>query len=293
MENCNIHAVGASAGRTQGASLHLRGITAVFFSPCSGTAGRVGLLCSALAQRLGLPVRRVDYTLPAARVQLPPFGPYELVVWGSPVYAGRLPNKLKDYVEASLRGEGSPFVGLVTFGNRSHGDALSELVGLARRGGLRPIGAAALAMPHVFSALIAAGRPTAADDEGLLRFADAVAEAVVGGVGCLPPFGNESPDAYYTPLRVDGSPARFLKATPQADVRLCTRCGLCATVCPMGSVSMEGLPRFGGVCIKCQACISACRRGALSFADGDFRSHVAMLEQTFTCPAPNVFYTLQ
>ena len=65
-----------------------------------------------------------------------------------------------------------------------------------------------------------------------------------------------------------------------AIIHRCTRCGKCASVCPMGSIDKAAPTETGGICIKCQACIKACPARARRFLDGDFLSHVKMLENT-------------
>ncbi len=46
------------------------------------------------------------------------FAPDELVVFGCPVYAGRLPNKISPDFARCLHGAGTPAVALVTYGGR-------------------------------------------------------------------------------------------------------------------------------------------------------------------------------
>ena len=84
------------------------------------------------------------------------------------------------------------------------------------------------------------------------------------------------------PKGVDGLPAKFLKAKPLTDMEKCTKCGICAKVCPLGSISFEDFSEVSGICIKCQACVVKCPEGAKYFDDAAFLSHVKMLEQNFT-----------
>ena len=93
--------------------------------------------------------------------------------------------------------------------------------------------------------------------------------------------GDDPVTAYYTPLGTDGKPAVFLKAKPKTDPEKCTKCGICATVCPMGSIPKDAPDTCTGICIKCQACILGCPRGAKFFDDEQFLSHAHMLEQKF------------
>ena len=95
------------------------------------------------------------------------------------------------------------------------------------------------------------------------------------------PFDADTPLApYYTPLKEDGTGAHFLKAKPVTDASRCTRCGICASVCPMGSIAADEPDSTAGICIKCHACIKTCPARARRFLDGDFLSHVKMLENT-------------
>ena len=62
----------------------------------------------------------------------------------------------------------------------------------------------------------------------------------------------------------------------------CDQCGICAKVCPMGSISAEDPSQVTGICIKCQACVKKCPQHAKYFDDAAFLSHVSMLEQNYT-----------
>ena len=51
----------------------------------------------------------------------------DLVVFGTPVYAGRVPNKILPWVQQGFTGDHTPMVPVVVFGNRNFDDALMEL----------------------------------------------------------------------------------------------------------------------------------------------------------------------
>ena len=55
----------------------------------------------------------------------------------------------------------------------------------------------------------------------------------------------------------------------------------------MGSIDAKTMEAVG-LCVKCQACVRKCTRRAKYFEDGDFLSHVAMLEQNYTRRAENL-----
>lgn len=335
-------------------------VRAVWFSPTGSTKAITEYVAKSLAEMLGVPMKSSSYTLPADREMAlnsvcsaggtgneiehrPLLLPGELVVWGTPTYAGRIPNKTLDFVrevvanpdradseafprnEMAKSGEGNPqillnddFAGnvmipIAVYGNRSFDNCLAELGGLMKKGGHFPIAGIAMPTRHTFSKTLGAGRPNTEDFKTLDEFcvkirnklmdidiAPSVWEGRVepysmGSAEILKNFptpeellspakfpGEESPEKYYVPKRLDGEPAVFLKAKPQVDADKCTGCGTCTEVCPMGSVAPG--PVFSGICIKCQACIQHCKNGALYFDAPDFLSHVAMLEANFASP---------
>ena len=268
--------------------MELRRICTVFFSPTGGTRGIARALAAALAQTLGLEQTFVDLTPPAARKQQYAFTAQDLVVVASPVYAGRLPNKIAPDYAACLKGQNTPVVPLTVFGNRSPGDSLRELALLLEANGFVTAAAASVVSRHAFSDKVGTGRPLPEDLAQVEQFARQIARRLAEAAPAPLEFDRQTPIApYYTPLKEDGTPAKFLKAQPQR-TDACTHCGQCAALCPMGSID-PATQDVTGICIKCQACVRGCPRQARFFADEAFLSHVKMLEQNFTAPAPNRF----
>ena len=277
--------------------MRLKGITAVFFSPTGNTRKAVVEIADVIARREGIAVREIDFTLPGAREEVRKFEAGELVIFGTPVYAGRIPNKILPAVQTLFEGNGALAVPVVTFGNRSFDNALIELRIELEQHGFHTIAGAAFVAEHVFSNKLAAGRPDEKDLELIRRFAGDVAEKIKGleegpldGMAEIPApaavKGIEPVPAYYRPLQEDGSPANFLKAKPKTSDS-CNDCGICARVCPMGSISPEDYRTVTGICIKCQACVKSCPVHARFFDDPVMLSHTRMLEQHYERPAEN------
>ena len=237
-----------------------------------------------VARRLELPLETVDFTLPAAREETYAFTDKDLVIFGTPTYAGKVPNKLLPFVQTGFAGNGALAVPVVTFGNRSFDNSLAELCASLENAGFHTIAAGAFACQHAFSDTLAAGRPDREDMTVLAQLGAAVVTKL-GKMTEIPAPVQVDGDAdapYYRPLGLDGEPKNFLKAKPQTDRSKCTGCGVCAALCPMGSISREDPAEVTGVCIKCHACVRNCPTGAKYFDDEAFLSHKAMLERDYT-----------
>lgn len=283
----------------------IKKIWAASFSPTGGTEHIVSLLAEEMGKCLKLPVHKISFTLPDERKKSCTFTEEDLLILGTPVYAGRIPNKILPDVDRSFEGNGTLAVAVSVFGNRNYDDGLMELALLLENHGFCVAAAAAAAARHAFSDDIGAGRPDKQDEEELRVFARRAAEKIKEffgkekivsgnksscGVSALQITGHNPVGPYYTPLRADGQPAKFLKAKPVTDENLCNRCGTCAQVCPMGSISREDPSVVNGICIKCQACIRSCPAQAKHFEDEDFLSHVEMLREHYTRRAANAFF---
>ena len=265
---------------------NIKRIKAVFFSPCGSTEQIIRRMAAWLSEELQVPAEVHSYTLPQERRSPFVLEPTDLLLWGTPVYAGRIPNMLLPFVKQGVTAGGNPAIPVVVFGNRSYDHALAELSAVLKKQGCIPVAGAAVAASHVFTEALASGRPDRADLETLKAFCAAAAAKLKAG----PPYrepqipGDPEPRAYYTPKKADGTPAVFLKAKPQADPALCNVCGICQDLCPMGSIRQQpgAVPEFAGICIKCHACIRGCPKKAIALKDEAFLSHVEMLAQSFT-----------
>ena len=267
-------------------------VWAVYFSPTGGTEKVVKTIAETMAAKFGLDVNEIDLTKPENRKKTYEFGGEDLAVVGTPVYAGRIPNKILPDLEACLAGSGTKAVPVSVFGNRSFDDGLMELKLLLEARGFVPVAAAAAVSQHAFSETLAAGRPDEKDLEELRAFAERTAEKVMAGetFEAVSVRGNNPVGPYYTPLTEEGTPAKFLKAKPLTDMELCDHCGICAQVCPVESIDAEDESQVPGICIKCQACVKKCPKHAKYFTDEQFLSHVRMIEKNYSARSENSFF---
>ena len=260
-------------------------VHAVYFSPTGNAKKVVTTLAQAIADTLGVPMDSYDFTLPESREKVHTYGADDLLVIGTPVYAGRIPNKMLPFIQTHFEGNGALAIPVAVFGNRNFDNGLIELRNELEAHGFHTIAGAGIPTEHVFSDKLATGRPDADDLAQIHAFGIKAAEKITSLTKIPAPIavrGDDPVGPYYTPLGTDGKPAVFLKAKPVTDPEKCTGCGICATVCPMGSIPADAPDTCTGICIKCQACIKICPAGAKYFDNEAFLSHVAMLEQNYT-----------
>lgn len=275
--------------------MKLEKIWAVYFSGTGTTRRTVERIAGGIASRLNLSAESVDFSRPAVRQETLGFGEKDLVVFGAPVYAGRVPNVLLPFLQERVVGGGALAVPVVLFGNRNYDDALIELRNILAADGMHPIAAGAFVGEHSFSRVLGADRPNAEDEALMDEFAARVA-ALAAGLDAAPVKsvavrGQEPLRPYYTPRDRAGNPINILKVKPKTDLSRCGGCGLCADLCPMGSIDPADVSAVRGICIKCCACVKGCPTGAKFFDDAGYLYHQHELEAQYARPAENeVFY---
>ena len=275
-------------------------VKAVYFSATGTTRTTVCQIARKLAGLLALPFSEVDFTLPAGRQSPLVFGSGDVVVMGTPVYAGRVPNVLLKFLQ-SMQGQGAVGIPVVVYGNRHFDDALIELRDLMEKAGIRTFAAAAFVGEHSFSKILAAGRPDAQDlakmDEfaslAALKLGEAQAQDKDGVHELLHPVEVEGTPfpyrGYYTPRDRHGNGIDIRKVKSLVNGN-CNACKICAEVCPMGSISWEDVREYTGICIKCGACIKKCPVGARYYEDEGYLYHQHELEEMYTRRAEPVWF---
>ncbi len=264
-------------------------VKAVYFT---GTGTTKQLVC-ALAGCLQDDFEEIDISLPAARRQPLSFSAADLVIFGLPVYAGRVPNVLLPFLR-KIEGDDALAVPVVLYGNRAFDDALIELRDLLEQQGMHTVAAGAFVGQHAFSRSLAKGRPDAEDLAEAERLAQGVREKL-DGMACPPDAplevdGTPYPySGYYVPRGRDGEAMDIRKVHP-ATKDQCIHCGRCIRVCRMGSIDPSDPAKSTGICIKCGACIKACPVGAKYFSDVRYLFHIHDLEQRYARRGENKIF---
>jgi ferredoxin len=229
----------------------------VYFSP-TGTTRKIleGIVQSIQVQT----TEHLDMTPPKSRTRAIEEMQGELALVGAPVYGGRLPSDAAQRLRR-LRGNDTPAVVVVVYGNREYEDALLELSNLVTETGFIPVAGGAFIGEHSFNSEtmpIASGRPDEQDLEKAAEFGEAIWEKMQS-IGTL----NE-----ISPLKVPGDfPYRewskWPGASPITQEAICIQCEACITACPTAAITMnEALSTDTDACITCCACVRACPTGA-------------------------------
>ena len=185
----------------------------------------------------------------------------DLLVFASPVYGGRIPDRIMKCFEKKCSA-GKKIVGLAVYGNIHFGASLKQLRELAGKHNCSFIGAGAFIAEHTYSfadAPIAEGRPNAGDLEQALQFGIAVQKKIDAGGKTdvvLPPLDF--------PLLLTKLPEITVRPVVKKPVITgdCNRCGACAKLCPTKAIEADTLEIDAHKCIRCFACVKKCPRKA-------------------------------
>jgi ferredoxin len=247
-------------------------VTAIYFSATGNTEKNVKALAEGAVSALGFAgMEAVDVTC-QPEPELREFGADDFVVFGMPVYAGRLPLAVKDRLKA-FRGDGTPCIVAVSYGNRHYDDALLELADMAEEQGFIVKGGAALIGRHTYGE-IQTERPDAADLQQSRTFASmAVLRA---GFPSIP--GNR-------PYREGMLRGKFHPLTSEA----CVSCGLCTSRCPMKAIGPD-CRTVSDACISCFRCIRSCPKGAKNMDVPAYNDFAAMFTEKLKERRENEFF---
>jgi len=224
--------------------------------------------------------------LPFEQIDTQPLPPGERLLLGFPVYGFRVPALFRRRILDSIDLKGREVYLFATLAVCA-GDALADFADELRTAGAVVIGARTVKMPG--SDAMGFMRPDSAALRKMLdRDFDHLPE--LDGIlrdlqePQLPParFARGSPLRLSSPKRLLFRLARVVMARMEAIAirRLhaddaCTRCGLCARICPAGNITMgsDG-PVFGDRCLLCLRCLHHCPAQAVQIASwtrGKFR----------------------
>lgn len=231
----------------------------------------------------------IDLIKPDVRKQNMQTSNNELLVVAVPVYMGRVPALLGEWLHG-IKANNTPCVCICVYGNRTYGDALLELKDILKERGCIPIAGAAYIGEHSFSSPkipIAEGRPDTDDLSHAVRFGRRIKKTVesISTIDCIADLvlPGKYPYGGVTELwSVD-----FVEVSCK-----CTKKGICAEVCPVGAINHENTSMINQEkCISCCACIKKCLEKARTMKESRVKDAAIRLNQLFVeQKEPEVFF---
>jgi ferredoxin len=222
----------------------------------------------------------IDITRPDARKQPLLASENELLVIGVPVYMGRVPALLNEWLNA-IQAHNTHTVCVVVYGNRVYDDALLELKNIVTKCGCIPIACAAYIGEHSFSnseTPTAQGRPDKDDLHHAEVFGQKIREKLQSVSSISQVSDVHVPGTYpyggVTKLWI----VDFITVSDE-----CSQCGICAEKCPVGAVDAENSRLIDmEKCITCCACIKNCPQNARSMKPGLVKDASVRLHTLYT-----------
>jgi ferredoxin/menaquinone-dependent protoporphyrinogen IX oxidase len=243
--------------------MNIQTVKLAYFSPTGTTRSIVQAIAHGLNQG---PTEHFDVTQPNARKEQIQTSGNDLLVVAVPVYVGRVPALLGEWLQA-IRVDNTPTICIVVYGNRDYDDALLELKDTIKKKGGIPIACAAFIGEHSFSSPdtpIAVSRPDSNDLQYAEQFGREIAEQLQS-ISALDQISDIKIPGKY-PYKVSEG---LLSVDFVATSDKCTQCGVCAESCPVNAIDYENYALIDKEkCILCCACIKYCPENAKAMKEG-------------------------
>ncbi|MCK5542203.1 MAG: EFR1 family ferrodoxin [Desulfobacterales bacterium] len=233
--------------------MNIKTVKLIYFSP-TRTSKKI---VEGIAHGMNIKnIEHIDLTLPCKDTEKIKFSNDDFVIFGMPVYRGRIPALAAARLEKFKGGETLAAI-VVVYGNRAYEDALLELKNIAVESGFKPVAAGAFIGEHSFSKKelpIAGGRPDKKDIAETEAFGKSILDKIqknknIDAIKQIDVPGN-------FPYKQGVAPS---KAAASTDNEVCTMCETCATVCPTEAITYEDeVITDNDKCILCCACLRIC-----------------------------------
>ena len=190
-----------------------------------------------------------EYDLSNPHIARHVFSHQDLCIVGVPSYGGRVPTIAIERLK-QFQANQTPVILIVTYGNRHYDDTFIELKDTLEPLGFICVGAMAVVCEHSIVHEFAHGRPNAKDFEYIQSLVETLKRDL-------------------HPIEVPGHrPYKIFRGGLKPLVTSqCTKCGLCAKLCPVEAIDLQHLETTNeSLCISCMRCISVCPNNARSLS---------------------------
>lgn len=213
----------------------------IIFSPTGGTekvAHMIGGAWSETTVKIDLSDPKMDFSKCEIKKD-------DMVLIAMPSFGGRAPAVAIERLKR-IAGNDARCTLVCVYGNRAYEDTLVEMEDAAKECGFRVVAAIAAVAEHSILPQYATGRPDAADEAQLRKFASQIADKDAP-IAVLP--GNR-------PYKKSSA-----GLVPKAS-KACVACGLCARKCPVQAIDPKTLAADPKRCIGCMRCVKLCPHNA-------------------------------
>lgn len=246
----------------------------IYFSPTGTSKKNVMSIMEGIDEN----THCIDITVPGLPNKTT-FTKEDVVVFGGPVYGGRL---FKEQVKRMqiFKGNQTPCIITVTYGNRDYDDALIEMFDVVSTLGFIPIAGAGMVAKHTYGH-IQEHRPDQkdlADNQNFGKNVKAKIKAKQYDLVNIPG---------HRPYKDGGNGGHFI---PTSKHTICTKCGMCAKLCPMQAISHEDFTIDPNTCISCFRCIQVCPVQAKVMEGKEYIEFASMFTKKLATPKENQYF---
>ena len=186
-----------------------------------------------------------------------------------PVFAGRIPKTARERL-SKIKGNNTPAIAVVNYGNAHVTDSLLELVDLLKENKFNVIAAASTVSHHSIFDGVAVGRPDDSDIAKIDEFSQKCIEKLESGESLSSEIPGNRPYTEY----------KQLPFVVGCDESVCAFCYDCVSICPEKAIPEDDpIETDLDLCSRCTACISICPEDARKFTGDAFEAKKPVFEE--------------